>query len=427
MIFSIYSNVSAPFSADGPSTAGYDHRTQQSRFQNSSGGGGYGSPGNQGVPLRPLVGSNPETTMTGVRRFTVVFVSLAVLVGTVSVGTAVPPGAVFAQDDPDCSDYDTQEEAQEVLDENPDDPYGLDGDDDGQACESRPSSGDDGESDGETTEQPQTEEAGDSDGNGEAGDGTTDAADRDCADFETQDAAQAAYDADTNDPNDLDRDGDGVACEEAFSSGGTDDSTDAGDDGGDESTDDGAGASDGEDAATDEGEHNGATENQSTENQSSTGDEEAESGTTAYQLDLAVGEVIERLGVESDDGRVPFYGAQGRLLQATTLLEDGTVTSEFRVPDDEVTRDDAGRTECAVTHEAVEYDPETGTVTATVSVGEDADCSGVNVTLAGYELPGDDTEFVPSHASQQDLLAYETVSLDAGENATITIDVDGEE
>lgn len=41
-------------------------------------------------------------------------------------------------DDVDCSDFDTQEEAQAVLDADPTDPYGLDRDGDGLACETLP-------------------------------------------------------------------------------------------------------------------------------------------------------------------------------------------------------------------------------------------------------------------------------------------------
>ena len=48
----------------------------------------------------------------------------------------------------DCSDFDTQEEAQAVYDQDTSDPYGLDEDDprpdDGVACEALPSSTDDG-------------------------------------------------------------------------------------------------------------------------------------------------------------------------------------------------------------------------------------------------------------------------------------------
>ncbi|MCD2188714.1 excalibur calcium-binding domain-containing protein [Actinomycetospora soli] len=38
--------------------------------------------------------------------------------------------------------------------------------------------------------------------------------DLDCGDFDTQDAAQAVYEADRSDPNNLDGDNDGVACED---------------------------------------------------------------------------------------------------------------------------------------------------------------------------------------------------------------------
>ncbi len=41
-----------------------------------------------------------------------------------------------SSDDLDCSDFDTQEEAQAVLDEDPSDPHRLDEDGDGEACES---------------------------------------------------------------------------------------------------------------------------------------------------------------------------------------------------------------------------------------------------------------------------------------------------
>lgn len=42
------------------------------------------------------------------------------------------------------------------------------------------------------------------------------AADRDCADFSSQAEAQAAFDARPGDPERLDRNGDGEACEEQF-------------------------------------------------------------------------------------------------------------------------------------------------------------------------------------------------------------------
>lgn len=47
--------------------------------------------------------------------------------------SGVPPPP--ADGDYDCSDFDTQAQAQQVYDDDPSDPYGLDGDDDGVACE----------------------------------------------------------------------------------------------------------------------------------------------------------------------------------------------------------------------------------------------------------------------------------------------------
>jgi hypothetical protein len=106
---------------------------------------------------------------------------------------AFAPAAV-AQDELNCEDFATQEEAQAELDADPSDPNGLDGNDnDGRACESLPSGGGTG-------------------GGGTGGGGSQ--GDLDCADFATQPEAQAELDADPSDPNGLDADNDGVACEE---------------------------------------------------------------------------------------------------------------------------------------------------------------------------------------------------------------------
>jgi len=49
--------------------------------------------------------------------------------------------------------------------------------------------------------------------------GTAHAADLNCSDFATQQEAQGAYNATPGDPNDLDRDDDGIACESLVSGG----------------------------------------------------------------------------------------------------------------------------------------------------------------------------------------------------------------
>jgi LPXTG-motif cell wall-anchored protein len=46
-----------------------------------------------------------------------------------------------------------------------------------------------------------------------------DAADLDCSDFTSQSQAQGVYDSNPSDPQRLDRDNDGIACEEAGGSG----------------------------------------------------------------------------------------------------------------------------------------------------------------------------------------------------------------
>jgi hypothetical protein len=89
----------------------------------------------------------------------------------------------FAQDVLNCEDFQFQEDAQEVFDQDPSDPNGLDGDDDGIACE-------DLSSRGEPAPPP---------------------ADKDCRDFPSQAAAQRWFERDPSDPHRLDADDDGEA------------------------------------------------------------------------------------------------------------------------------------------------------------------------------------------------------------------------
>ena len=108
------------------------------------------------------------------------------LVGALVFLVASP---VMAQDgDLDCADFDSQAEAQAELESDPTDPNNLDADNDGIACEAF-DYGDDGGSGGGT-------------------------GDLDCADFATQEEAQAELESAPSDPNGLDADNDGIACEE---------------------------------------------------------------------------------------------------------------------------------------------------------------------------------------------------------------------
>ncbi len=137
-------------------------------------------------------------------------VSTAAATVTLFVGLS---GTALAQD-LDCDDFATQQEAQAQLEQDRSDPNGLDGNDnDGLACESLPSGSGGGPAEPPTTPEtpepsaPETERPVDA---------ARSAVDRDCADFATQQGAQAAFDADPSDPERLDSDGDGVACESFF-------------------------------------------------------------------------------------------------------------------------------------------------------------------------------------------------------------------
>ncbi len=141
------------------------------------------------------------------RRLTILFALCATAI------LALSPAALAQQGtDLDCSQLgipgaspdEVQEEAQATLAADPSDPNGLDPDGDGVACEFEASS---------------TGEVAFEDGTGFV----TDAApapqddDLDCEEFASQGEAQAVLDADTDDPNDLDADGDGIACNELIS------------------------------------------------------------------------------------------------------------------------------------------------------------------------------------------------------------------
>src|SRR5918995_4043764 len=103
------------------------------------------------------------------------------------------PGAALAQDLYDCASFGSQAAAQAELERDPSDPSNLDADNDGVACETYPYDG----------------------GSGGGGGG-----DLDCADFPTQREAQVVLERDPSDPNGLDADNDGIACEELAGGGG---------------------------------------------------------------------------------------------------------------------------------------------------------------------------------------------------------------
>jgi micrococcal nuclease len=117
-----------------------------------------------------------------------------------STPTATPAPS---SDDLNCSDFDSQPEAQEVLEDDPSDPNNLDGEGDGVACESLPGGGSASPSASPGSSPPAAASGGLPPAPG---------GDYDCADL-TYAQAQQVLRSDPSDPHGLDGDDDGEACE----------------------------------------------------------------------------------------------------------------------------------------------------------------------------------------------------------------------
>jgi hypothetical protein len=114
--------------------------------------------------------------------------TLFALIGSALVGSSL--GVVAFQDSGfGCDDFLSQQAAQSQLDMDPSDPYGLDPDGDGIACEDMQASGG-------------------------ADAGVAQEADIDCDDFLIPQMAQAELDKNPSDPYGLDPDGNGIACDD---------------------------------------------------------------------------------------------------------------------------------------------------------------------------------------------------------------------
>jgi Excalibur calcium-binding domain len=114
--------------------------------------------------------------------------------GIACEGASPPPNEPpTSTEELDCANFVTQQEAQAELERDPSDPNNLDADADGVACETYPY--------------------------GTGGGGADGGGDLNCADFATHGEAQREYAKDRTDPNNLDADNDGRACEELIGQG----------------------------------------------------------------------------------------------------------------------------------------------------------------------------------------------------------------
>lgn len=116
------------------------------------------------------------------------------------LAVAMTASVAVAQDNLNCDDFGSQAEAQQNLRDNPSDPNGLDAENDGVACETT-------DYDNQARDEAPVEGSVSPDG------------DLDCEDFATQEEAQAEFDLDPSDPNNLDADNDDMACEDSLPSG----------------------------------------------------------------------------------------------------------------------------------------------------------------------------------------------------------------
>ncbi len=119
------------------------------------------------------------------RSFRAAFCAILAVIALLLVAVS----AAGAQGNLDCNDFNSRADAQANLDANPSDPNGLDRNDDGQACENFVYSGG-------SSAVPAPESGASVEAVATTGESDPDAdgfGDLDCADFATQEAAQAEY------------------------------------------------------------------------------------------------------------------------------------------------------------------------------------------------------------------------------------------
>lgn len=155
--------------------------------------------------------------------------AMGIVPSSASTGMLSAATKSFAQEDADldCEDFESQEEAQAVLDADPADPNNLDPNADGIACALLPSAADvdpaarddaAAETEQDASDESQTREerraARQAERPANQADVAQDAPVVTCADFATAEDAQDAFDADPEGLANLDADGNGIACEE---------------------------------------------------------------------------------------------------------------------------------------------------------------------------------------------------------------------
>ena len=160
---------------------------------------------------------------TIVARRLLIALSLVLLLGPIAIASASV--SATQSDDLDCEDFQTQEEAQAVLDADPSDPNNLDPNGDGIACGLLPTAVDLEQP--ADTNQNADQQAGDNQNQRRANrqnnrnqqSQNAETTTVTCNNYATAEEAQAAFDKDPQGLAALDADGDGIACEELIAAG----------------------------------------------------------------------------------------------------------------------------------------------------------------------------------------------------------------
>jgi hypothetical protein len=136
---------------------------------------------------------------------------------------------------------------------------------------------------------------------------------------------------------------------------------------------------------------------------------------THFQIDLVEGEPIQELDPDDDD----TYHRQNRHIAHIIVSEDEARSGGPGTAQDETYRSEG----CAVAYTDISFDPGTGSSEAVVSVSDADGCEEITISLVGYKLPDGTTGWIPDRAEEQELKDSVTLTLEPGDEVTLTIDV----
>ena len=134
----------------------------------------------------------------------------------------------------------------------------------------------------------------------------------------------------------------------------------------------------------------------------------------AFQIDLVQGAVIEQF--DPDEGIT--YHKQDRFITALHITGDEDHAGGPGSPMSRTYQSDG----CEVTYSWLSFNSDTGESQVVVSVSDVEGCEGITLSYAGYQLP-DGSSGWDSRADEQELKDSVTVTLQPGDEETLTIDV----